>query len=122
MTHLRLSIQSVVHATARKLVGAKYAIIDLEPNSRGQIKQHKIVRLPQSQSQDDPPRYDEEQCFIHSPNWGQPGSHVDNRAFIKAVVKAVKEGDVSVRCFTLVLCSNWGRKDCQGIPCRRRGD
>jgi hypothetical protein len=80
-------------------VGAKFFLSDAKPNSCGHVKQLKTFILPHSQSLDDPPRYDDELCFVHSPNWAKSATHVDNRAFIKAVVEAVKETDVSVRLF-----------------------
>jgi hypothetical protein len=80
---------------ARKLVGAKFFISDAKPNSNGQIKRLKTFILPHSQTLNDPPRYDDELCFVHSPNWKQSPTHIDNRAFINAVVDAVKAADVS---------------------------
>jgi hypothetical protein len=76
-------------------MGAKFFISDAKPNSFGQIKQLTKYVLPRSQSLNDPPRYDNELCFVHSLNWAKSPTHIDNWAFIKAVVDAVKDSNVS---------------------------
>jgi hypothetical protein len=59
------------------------------------VKQHRSFVLPRTQTLKDSPRYDNELSFVHSPNWDKSPSHTDNRAYIRAVVEAVKASDVS---------------------------